>query len=224
MEKSLISIIVPVCALNKRLVELTDDCLRALVASTKQPYEIIVVDNGSPEPIDWAQGRKQIKVWRHVELQGNPGGWNRGLEVAKGDILVVCDNDTMAPANWETMLKRLEDPMVGCVIPIDGNNPTNEVTGFFIAFTREIYEMIGGFDERFNPAFFEDNDFLLRVAKAGFARAWAKDVVMVHQNQGSNTVMKSLDLSEAYKASRVAYMQKWGYTEDTIGLDMPGAV
>lgn len=41
--------------------------------------------------------------------------------------------------------------------------------GAFLAFRREIWEQLGGFDERFHPAWFEDVDFCKRLLDNGFS-------------------------------------------------------
>ena len=43
--------------------------------------------------------------------------------------------------------------------------------GAFLLFPRDVWQSLGGFDERFHPLWFEDVDFLRRVSNAGY-RIW----------------------------------------------------
>ena len=74
------------------------------------PYEIIVVDNGSPLP----EGKEiqkrypQVKVVQNINT-GFAGGNNAGLKEAKGDYLFFINNDTLIKEPiLEILVKRLE--------------------------------------------------------------------------------------------------------------------
>ncbi|NNL86431.1 MAG: glycosyltransferase, partial [Myxococcales bacterium] len=53
-------------------------------------------------------------------------------------------------------------------------------TSFCVMVRREVIEAIGGFDERFSPWGFEDDDFSLRACLAGFRNRLALDVFVRH--------------------------------------------
>ena len=216
---SLISVIIPVAVLNDRLRGITKETIYRLLTNTRTPVEIIVIDNGSKhlqpgidhERVEWKGPRENIHPYYFKELQGNPGAWNRGLERSKGDILVAMDNDVYVPEGWDIeMTKHFADPNVGCVVPgVEGSQ--NDRAGFCIMFPREVYNKVGGFDERFNPAFFEDNDFFLRIKQAEKVMVCAKSTMVEHVGGGSNTVYKSLDLAQAFDDSRAKFFEKWGF-------------
>jgi GT2 family glycosyltransferase len=48
---------------------------------------------------------------------------------------------------------------------------TQQPAGAFFMFTRTVWQVLRGFDERFHPLWFEDVDFLQRASKAGY-RIW----------------------------------------------------
>jgi hypothetical protein len=52
--------------------------------------------------------------------------------------------------------------------------------GFAFLVRREVFERIGFFDEHFNPYGWEDADFSLRAAKAGFRNVYAPRAVVYH--------------------------------------------
>lgn len=61
------------------------------------------------------------------------------------------------------------------------HRPQALMTSFLILARREVIERIGGFDERFSPWGFEDDDFTLRACLAGFRNRVALDVFVRHE-------------------------------------------
>jgi GT2 family glycosyltransferase len=57
-------------------------------------------------------------------------------------------------------------------------------TSFCVLVRREVLERIGGFDPRFSPWGFEDDDFSLRARLAGFRTRIALDVFVRHESYG----------------------------------------
>lgn len=60
----------------------------------------------------------------------------------------------------------------------------NILTSLLLLMRREVVDTIGGFDERFSPWGFEDDDFTLRAALAGFRNRIALDVFVRHEHYG----------------------------------------
>jgi GT2 family glycosyltransferase len=60
--------------------------------------------------------------------------------------------------------------------------PHNILTSFCLLFRREVLDAIGGFDERFSPWGWEDDDFTLRATLAGFRNRIARDVFVRHDH------------------------------------------
>lgn len=81
-----------------------DDCLNALRRQTCQDFEVILVDNGSSDGSQ-AVVREQFPEVRLLELGRNfgfTGACNAGLAVARGELIVLLNNDTEADVNWLT--------------------------------------------------------------------------------------------------------------------------
>lgn len=118
----MISIIIP--ALNQ--LEMTMGCMEA-VEKTTEDYEIIIVDNGSKPAFDsvpFTPNDNEIRIIRNEENLGFPVAVNQGIKAAKGDIIVIMNNDVVCTPNWlETLQGRLSDglDMVGPV--------TNSISG-----------------------------------------------------------------------------------------------
>lgn len=57
----------------------------------------------------------------------------------------------------------------------------DQPAGAFLMFRREVFDQVGGFDERFRPIWFEDVDFCLRVQRAGFRNRYVPGCVGRHR-------------------------------------------
>lgn len=154
-----------------------------------QPGELVVALNG----VD-AQAVDVPPQARIVDLGVNRGvapGWNAAARAARGDVLVFCNDDVELGARSLAGLADAlgEHPDAGVVGPVgsrwdlthgehrdwvkmDGR-PTGEaaecevVSGFLFACQQETWEAVGGFDERYAPASWEEVDFCTAVRAAG---------------------------------------------------------
>lgn len=95
-----VSIIIPVFN-DLNAIQLTLDALKNQTASTDS-FEIIVVDNGSTDgSVEWLQNQSDITFICETDHLGSPYSCrNRGLEVAKGDFLVLLDSTCIPALDW----------------------------------------------------------------------------------------------------------------------------
>jgi len=59
--------------------------------------------------------------------------------------------------------------------------PVEQPAGAFLMFRRDVWQKLGGFDERFDPVWFEDVDFCRRAVEAGYEIAYLPSVVARHE-------------------------------------------
>ena len=81
-------------------------CLDSLRQQTYRDFEVLVVDNASSDGTVEALRRDYPEV-RVLALSTNGGytaGCNVGMRAARGDLLVMLNNDTEAEANWLSAL------------------------------------------------------------------------------------------------------------------------
>ncbi len=88
-------------------LHLLQPCLRALQAQTID-HELVVVDNGSIDgTAEWVSTHvPQAKLLRLPTNLGFAGGNNAGLRIARGDFLVLANNDTLPPPNFVEEITR----------------------------------------------------------------------------------------------------------------------
>jgi GT2 family glycosyltransferase len=95
--------------------------VESVLANTDYPYELIVVDNfscdGSREYLkDVAAGSPRMRLALNRRNAGFSRACNQGLAMARGNVLVLLNNDTMVSPGWLTRLAlKLESPDVGLV-------------------------------------------------------------------------------------------------------------
>lgn len=150
-------------------LELAPDYMRALELGPS-PDEILIVDNGSSPPLEFAQIRND-------ENLGFCQACNQGLEAASSDVVVFLNNDIAATEHgWlETLTDRVEPGvLVGQRIRSDPHCWVDGVVyryidGWCLAGTRDDLLELGGFDTSLEePAYYSDNLLCLEASARGF--------------------------------------------------------
>ncbi len=59
-------------------------------------------------------------------------------------------------------------------------------SGAFLLTPREVFERLGGFDERYVPAYYEETDYCVRLHEAGLRVVFDPDAVVIHYEFGSS--------------------------------------
>jgi len=87
------------------------------------------------------------------------------------------------------------------------------VLGFCLMVRRSVVDRIGGLDERFGIGFFEDDDFCVRAAIAGFKARIARDVLIYHFH---NQTFKGarIDSEKVSAHNWELFKAKWGIPPD----------
>lgn len=121
-----VSVIIPVFNDYKRL----EVCLRALERQTypKTLYEIIVVDNGSIENITDLVNQCAQASFSNEAQPGSYAARNKGISIAKGEVLAFTDSDCIPAPNWleagvSHLLSVPKCGLVGGKIEMFFNNP-----------------------------------------------------------------------------------------------------
>lgn len=206
------SLVITSYHIDDELVELTSQCLESLKYG--RPDEVILVDDASPIMCRFTE--PDIQIFRS-ENGGFAKCANTGWATAMGDVLILSNNDIVFTPGWlEAILKPLNDGYDISSIRVsdsDGYETEDRIEkdGFFgslWAMKREVYEEIGGFDERFTKGCFEDKDYYLRAKAAGFEIAKNHGGLVEHR--GRATMSKVYPNDEAFTESQELFKRKWG--------------
>ena len=133
-------------------------CLESVLEHTESPpFELIVVDNGSRDGTrDYverlAKRDGRVRVIRNDQNRGFAAAVNQGLAEARGDTLVLLNNDAVVPRGWLIRLARhLLHEHLGAVGPVTNRIGTDaeidvEYTtyGEFLDFAEVIAERNAG--------------------------------------------------------------------------------
>jgi len=170
----MISIVIPTYSNAKGF----QSCVESILEnSTLDDYEIVVVANGAPqetrETIFALEHRARVQSKWFDEPIGMTRATNEGIKLAKGDFIVVLNDDTVILGpEW---LKLLQEPFADATVGVTGpqkehdpNSNHDFLIFFCVMIRRDVFARIGILDEVFNPGFGEDTDFCIRAERAGF--------------------------------------------------------
>lgn len=178
-----------------------------LVVATGKPDQVLVIDDGSTEPIEDA-------AFRFDEPGGFVRAANKGIELATSDVVVFLNNDVrVISSDWlDRMLMAVESGTVVGEIRnewhawVDGK-PVPYIDGWCFAVMRQDLELLGGFDPTFQePAYFADNDLCVRATAAGM-RLVSVQVGLEHI-RGGTTDEDIPHRNEVTMANQQLYVQR----------------
>lgn len=116
---------VSVILLNYNGKRFLKPCLDSVLADSYTPKEILLVDNASTDGsmnLAWAY-QDRITIVQNPKNYGFPKGCNQGIEVARGDVIVLLNVDTVVRGGW---LEKLMQPLA--------NDPSIAMTGSKLLF------------------------------------------------------------------------------------------
>jgi glycosyltransferase involved in cell wall biosynthesis len=205
------SVIVPAY----RAVEMLPRCLAALIdqSVSRDDYEIIVVDDGSPDPTA-AVAEKILEGTNGRVIRAPHGGpahaRNVGAQAARGEILAFTDADCEPAHDWlKRLTAALRDETISGAKGVYRTRQTSLVARFvqqeyqdkydrlahqatidFVdtysaAYRRDVFLAGDGFDEAFTTASVEDQEFSFRLAAQGHRLVFAPDAVVYHQHDAT---------------------------------------
>jgi len=190
----LVSVVITVRNEATHLARLLDSLL-----TQEAPLEVVLVDAESRDgTYEIAQGYAahhpdRVRVFQRPGSRG--GGRNAGVHAARGGFVAFIDGDCFADSNW---LKEIRSALATAEVVAGQTVTVGKVrygrlervelfqSGYDVtypscnlAYRRELFERLGGFDVRFITA--EDIDLNLRAVRTGATVRYVPTAVVYHQ-------------------------------------------
>lgn len=110
--KILVSVII--CAFSTKRFDMTVSCIYSIFDNIYKNYEIILVVDGNEQLKQMLYDRfkdiDKVTVIGNEKDEGPSIARNRGIEIAKGEIVAFIDDDAFAPKDWlEHIVKNFSD-------------------------------------------------------------------------------------------------------------------
>jgi GT2 family glycosyltransferase len=90
--------------------------------------------------------------------------------------------------------------------------PVDYCSGAALMVRRDAFEQVGGFDERFAPAYWEDVDLAFKLREAGWSVWFAPASVVCHLEGRSSGVDEARGLKRFQAVNRHVFREKWAAT------------
>jgi GT2 family glycosyltransferase len=235
--------------LSYNKLDYTRECIDSIRRYTApDSYELIVVDNNSIDDTPrWLASQADIQTILNPVNRGFPAGCNQGITAARGDNILLLNNDTVVTHRWlDNLIECLyggDD--VGAVGPVTNyasyhstinahyksreelqafarrynslrERPPEQrlkLIGFCMLIRRSVIDEIGLLDERFSPGHYEDDDYSLRIRRAGYRLMLCNDTFIHHYG----SVSFKDDEQEHQRLGKVnagKFQEKWGFNPD----------
>jgi GT2 family glycosyltransferase/glycosyltransferase involved in cell wall biosynthesis len=92
----------------------------------------------------------------------------------------------------------------------DQSAPIPMLAMFCVLLPRPVYQKVGGLDERFSVGMFEDDDYAIRLRRAGYRPVCARDVFIHHHGQASFNQLGTPRYRAVFQNNQTAFETKWG--------------
>jgi hypothetical protein len=101
---------------------------------------------------------------------------------------------------------------------IDKIHFVDSVSGAFMMFSKKVYNLVEGFDERFF-LYFEDTDFCIKANKIGYNIIYYPDAEIIHNKYGSRNYLNYLFIKLNFYLSFLKFIYKYkGYFFINLGI------
>ena len=214
---------------RKNELLITIEKTKALIAGRPDAYEIIVVDNNSSDGSADAVKAVHPEITL-IERKENTGvaGWNYGFEQAKGDYLIVLDDDSNLESGLEEALTYMDqNAKVGVLALNVTTGPyTNEmfkwkdhenIIGFIgcgAVIRKSLYDKIGGF-AAWLFIYGHEFDYAIRCLDAGYEVQFFENSNVIHRASAINRSSKRLKVFCTRNEMGIVYKhfpkERWKY-------------
>ena len=190
------------CIFNKKNAGFPKGCNQGMAIA--QGSELLLLNNDTIVTPGWLDNmRKALHSASHIG--------------AVGCMTNHCSNEQAMALSYQSIDELMDVAgKFNCSDPAKWH-PWMMLVGFCLLFKREVYMRLGGLDEAFSPGNFEDDDYCLRMRKAGYELLLCGDTYIHHFGSvaftGKNDAIKEKAKTERYnkliEKNRAYFMKKW---------------
>ena len=170
-----------------------------------QPFEVIVVDDGSSDNTAEIAGSFAAVRYVRQENAGPASARNHGAQLARGEYLAFTDSDCVAHEDWiALLLEGFGDAQVGVVCGSYGiANPEswlarcvyeeilwrhnhlmpdfpNAFGSYNFCARKNVFDAVGGFNTAYRHASGEDNDLSYKIVQSGWRIFFKRKALVDH--------------------------------------------
>lgn len=200
--------------------ELTNHVLLDVSAYSPSVDEVLILDNGSEkglveEGLRYWRDYLPLRVLRLEENIGFLRVCNWGVPQASHEAVALISNDVRVKSDLANEIRRRLQPntVLGGVL-YRGTTGWNEfdgrvfpyLEGWLLAFRKLAWEEIGGFDDRFAPADFEDVDFSTEAIRLGYR---LEQLEGSYQHLVAQTIGYNPERLKITEKNREKFKEKW---------------
>jgi GT2 family glycosyltransferase len=217
-----VDVVIPVYGERSEALAAT---LSACVKQTYPVNRILVVDDGSPEPVflpDWAQSSAQIRLIRLSQNVGISGARNAGIALSDASLLACINTEVLPEPGWlaACVNNLLGHPAVGaCYTRIVPATPHRLLTrwrmrflemsfgeqsghsefapGHAVLFRKEALDAVSGYDVRLR-LHHEDSDICQRMRKSGWETYYVTGSRCISIQKDTLKLLAAKELRESY--------------------------
>lgn len=217
-----VDVVIPVYGERSEALAAT---LSACVKQTYPVNRILVIDDGSPEPVflpDWAQSSAHIRLIRLSQNVGISGARNAGIALSDASLLACINTEVLPEPGWlaTCVNNLLGHPGVGaCYTRIvsatphrlltrwrmrfletnfgEQSGPSEFAPGHAVLFRKEALDAIGGYDVRLR-LHHEDSDICQRMRKSGWETYYVTGSCCISIQKDTLELLAAKELRESY--------------------------
>ena len=242
--RPMVSVVIPTYGQH----DVTRRCLASLATEMEEiACEVILIDDAFAEPFSpEALGVSGLRLIRNDQNLGFLRSCNKAVAAAKGDFVLLLNNDTVVHSGAISALLaafdefdnvgavcaqlRFEDGSLqeaGGIVWRDGSawnwgrgeDPTDPRFSYprevdygsaaALIVRRSLWQDVGGFDETFAPAYYEDTDFCFAVRAAGQRVIYQPRAVVTHFEGLSHGTDTGSGMKAHQVTNQAHFAKKW---------------
>lgn len=198
---------ITLCIPTIRRFDTLQRCVDSALASPIAPTKILIMDNSAGQLKAYDFHNKPVYIHTPSYNWGCARAWNWFMQQNE-DLIVICNDDVeFNDRTLPSIVEAYQEDSNRFIAPCAGAN----IFSCFLL-PKKVYEQVGPFDEQFWPAYFEDNDYSMRVTQTGipFCFTGAGYGHVGSATLASYTSAEKAEHNRQFAANRQRFQDKWG--------------